>query len=141
MAAMLPLALPALGQAVPFIVEGDGIPAPLAAGPPDPEQGRRILLDRQVGTCLLCHSGPFPEERFQGTVGPDLAGVGSRLTPAQIRLRVVDSRRLVPETIMPAYHVAAGRNRVARPWRDRPILDAGQVEDVVAFLATLRDAP
>ena len=141
MAATLALAAPAHGQAVPFTVVGDGIPAPLAAGPPDAERGRRIVVDRQLGTCLLCHSGPFPEERFQGTVGPDLAGVGSRLTPAQIRLRVVDPRRLVPETVMPAYHVTAGRSRVALPWRDRPILDAGQVEDVVAFLATLRGTP
>lgn len=125
----------------PFAVVGDGIPAALTAAAPDPDRGRRIVVDRFVGTCLLCHSGPFPEERFQGTIGPDLTGIGSRLTPAQIRLRVVDPRRLLPETIMPAYHVTAGRNRVAGPWRDRPILDAGQVEDVVAFLASLRGQP
>ncbi|BBK42257.1 hypothetical protein STVA_22770 [Allostella vacuolata] len=124
---------------VPFRAAGDGIPAPLAGLAGDPARGRRIVADRQVGTCLLCHSGPIPEERFQGTIGPDLAGVGSRLTAAQIRLRIVDPRRLNPETIMPAYHSIAGRSRVGAAWQGRPILDAQQVEDAVAFLATLRD--
>ncbi len=140
MTAILSASLPAVAQ-TPFAVVGDAIPAPLADAVGDPARGRRIVLDRQVGTCLLCHSGPVPEERFQGTIGPDLTGVGSRLSPAQIRLRIADPRRLAPETIMPAYHVTAGRNRVAGPWRDRPILDARQVEDVVAFLATLRGSP
>ncbi|BBK32668.1 sulfur-oxidizing protein SoxX [Stella humosa] len=140
-AALLAMAGPAPAQApvAPFRVQGDGIAQPLAGLAGDVARGRRITADRQVGTCLLCHAGPFPEERFQGTIGPDLAGVGTRLTAAQIRLRVVDPRRLAPETIMPAYHSIAGRTRVGAAWRDRPILDAQQVEDVVAFLATLRD--
>lgn len=131
---------PAGAQSVlPFEVVGDGIPRPLGGLTGDPARGRRIVADRQVGTCLLCHAGPFPEERFQGTIGPDLTGVGARMTAAQIRLRIVHSRRLVPELIMPAYHSVAGLNRVGAQWAGRPVLDGQQVEDAVAFLASLRD--
>ncbi len=101
-------------------------------------RGRAIVADRQVGLCLLCHTGPFPEERFQGNLAPDLAGAGARWSEAQLRMRVVDSRRLDPDTIMPSYFNVAGRRRVGSAWRDRPVLDAQQVEDVVAFLVTLR---
>lgn len=121
----------------PWVAIGDGIPLPLTAEPGDPARGRAIVGDRRVGLCLLCHAGPFPEPASQGTVGPDLAGAGSRWTPSQLRLRVVDPRRLNPATAMPAAH-APGGARVGAAWRDRPVLTAQQVEDVVAFLATLR---
>lgn len=138
---------PAAAQAVPPPAAaapagrdgGDGIDASLTGAPGDPARGRAIVVDRQRGLCLLCHTGPFPEQRFQGTLAPSLAGTGSRLTPARIRLRIVDSRRVNPDTIMPPYHDTAGLTRVARSFEGRPILDAGEVEDVVAFLATLRD--
>ena len=78
------------------------------------------MLDRHVGLCLLCHSGPFPEERFQGDLAPSLAGVGSRLSAGQIRLRIVDPSRVNPQTIMPAYFKNEGLARVAPRTAARP---------------------
>ena len=123
----------------PYTVVGDAIPESLTGKPGDPDRGRAIVADRRVGLCLLCHSGPFPEERFQGTLAPDLGGAGARWSVGQIRLRLVDSRRLNPETIMPAYYRTDGLTRVGAAWRSRPVLNAQEIEDVVAFLATLRD--
>ena len=116
----------------------DGIEQPLTATPGDPARGRAIVASRQQGLCLLCHSGPFPEERFQGSVATSLAGAGARWTVPQLRLRVVDSGRLNPDTVMPAFHRSVGLQRVGPAWQGKPILDAQQVEDVVAFLATLK---
>jgi len=96
-------------------------------------------MNRQIGLCLLCHSGPFPEERFQGNLAPDLRGVGARRTEGQLRLRIVDSGRINPGSIMPAYHRTEGLVRVAPAWRGKPVLSAEQIEDVVAFLMTLRE--
>lgn len=124
---------------VKFEVVGDGIPRPLTDTPGDRGRGRAIVVNRQVGLCLLCHSGPFPEERFQGDLAPSLAGAGGRWSAAQLRLRIVDSRRLHRDTIMPSYHRVDALTRVGVPWQGKPVLDAQQVEDVVAFLATLRD--
>ena len=124
---------------VPYAVVGDAIPAPLTAEPGDPARGRAVVVDRRAGLCLLCHSGPFPEEPFQGDLAPDLAGAGSRWSAGQLRLRLVDSRRLDPLTIMPADYRVDGLERVGAAWRGRPILSAQEIEDVVAFLATLRD--
>jgi sulfur-oxidizing protein SoxX len=121
-----------------YRVVGDAIPAPLTALPGDAARGRAIVASRQVGLCLLCHSGPFPEERFQGTIATDLAGAGSRWTEGQLRLRVVDSRRVNPASPMPSYHRIDGLNGVASAYRGKPVLDAQQVEDVVALLRTLR---
>jgi sulfur-oxidizing protein SoxX len=120
-------------------VEGDAIPAPLTGNPGDPARGRQIVGDRRRGLCLLCHAGPFPEEHFQGTLAPDLRGAGARSTPGQLRLRIVDSRRIDDASIMPAFYRVDGLTRVAREFRGRPILEAQEVEDVVAFLASLRD--
>ncbi len=117
----------------------DAIDAPLDGLRGDAARGRAIVADRSRGLCLLCHSGPFPEERFQGDLAPDLAGAGSRWTEGQLRLRIVDGRLLNPASIMPAYHRSERLERVARTLRGRPILDAQQVEDVVSFLATLRE--
>jgi sulfur-oxidizing protein SoxX len=92
-----------------------------------------------VGLCLLCHSGPFPEERFQGDLAPDLRGAGRRWTEGQLRLRIVDSSRVNPATIMPSYHRTEGLTRVAPAFRGKPVLNAEQIEDVVAFLMTLTE--
>ena len=97
---------------LPYTVVGDAIPAPLTGAPGDLARGRVIVTSRQRGLCLLCHSGPFPEERFQGDLAPSLAGVGSRLSEGQLRLRLVDSRKLDPGTIMPSYYQTEGLNRV-----------------------------
>jgi sulfur-oxidizing protein SoxX len=115
------------------------IAAPLVSGQPDPANGRRIVADRRKGLCLLCHSGPFPEERFQGTLAPSLAGAGARLSEGEMRLRIVDSRKVNPESIMPAYFRHEGLNEVGVAWKGRTILSASEVEDVVAFLMTLKE--
>jgi len=117
----------------------DAIPESLTGAKGDPVRGRAIVASRQVGLCLLCHSGPFPEERFQGNLAPDLRGAGARWSEGQLRLRIVDSSRINPATIMPAYHRSEGLVRVAPAWRGKPVLSAEQIEDVVAFLMTLRD--
>lgn len=141
-------ALAAFAAAVParvqasdpgYAIVGDTIPAPLEGRVGDAARGRAIVADRQAGMCLLCHAGPFPEERFPGDLGPSLAGVGVRYSVPQLRLRVVSSRTLNPASIMPSTRRVDGLERVAPAWRGRPILTAQQVEDVVALLATLKD--
>ncbi len=123
----------------PYMVEGDAIPASLTGADGDPARGRAIVASRQSGLCLLCHSGPFPDERFQGTLAPDLAGAGKRSSAGELRLRIVDAARLNPDTIMPPYYRADELVRVAPAFRGKPVLSAEQIEDVVAFLTTLRD--
>ena len=122
---------------VPYSIVNDTIPQPLAT-PGDPARGRAIVASRQAGLCLLCHTAPVPEERFQGNLAPDLAGVGARYSEAQLRLRVVDPRRVNPASFMPAFHSGGQASRVGSAWAGKPILSAQQVEDVVAWLATLR---
>ena len=117
----------------------DAMPDSLTGAKGDPARGRAIVVNRQVGLCLLCHSGPFPEERFQGNLAPDLKGAGSRFSEAQLRLKIVDPARVNPATIMPAYHRTEGLVRVAPAYRGKPVLSPEQIEDVVAFLVTLRD--
>jgi sulfur-oxidizing protein SoxX len=122
----------------PYRIVGDAIPASLTGTKGDPARGRTIVMNRQ-STCLLCHFGPFPEEKFQGNLAPDLKGTGSRWSEGQLRLRLVDPGRLNPATIMPAFYRVDGLQRVAAAFRGKPILSAEQIEDVVAFLSTLRD--
>ena len=124
-----------------YEVSGDAIVAPLATTKGDPAKGRAIIVDRQKGLCLLCHSGPFPEQRFQGDIAPSLAGAGSRLSEGQLRLRMVDSTRINPDSVMPSYYRIDHLSRVAPAQRGKPILEAQDIEDVVAFLVTLRDEP
>lgn len=123
----------------PFSVEGDAIPAPLTGARGDAARGRAVVANRGRGLCLLCHAGPFPEEPFGGTLAPDLSGAGARWSEGQLRLRLVDGRRLNPDTIMPSYYRVDGLARVGPAWRGKPVLTAEEIEDVVAFLATLRD--
>lgn len=123
---------------VPYRIVDGGIPDSLTGAAGDPARGRAIVADRRVGLCLLCHSGPFPEEPFQGELAPNLAATGERLSAARLRLRLVDSRSLDPGSIMPSYYRVDGLERVGAAWRGRPILSAEQIEDVVAFLVTLR---
>jgi L-cysteine S-thiosulfotransferase len=134
---MLPCAARAQ-QLRAYVVTADAIPASLTGMPGDVARGRALVLDRAT-TCILCHSGPFPEVRFQGDLAPSLAGSGSRWSEGQLRLRLVDASSLNPATIMPSYYRIDGLDRVGPAWRGKPILSAEQIEDIVAYLAILRD--
>jgi len=128
---------------LPFLFIGkalgdDAIPASLTGAKGDPARGRAIVANRQVGLCLLCHSGPFPEERFQGDLAPDLRSA-ARLSEGQIRQRIVDPGRVNPDSIMPAYFRSEGLTRVAPAYRGKPLLTAEQIEDIVAYLVSLRN--
>jgi L-cysteine S-thiosulfotransferase len=121
---------------VPYRVEGDSIRAPLAA-PGDAARGKGLAASRD-SNCLLCHVVPDSGGQAMGDIGPSLAGVGSRFEEGRLRLRVVDSMRLNPVTVMPSYYRLDGLRQVGEAWRGKPVLTAQQVEDVVAYLLTLR---
>jgi sulfur-oxidizing protein SoxX len=121
-----------------YAVIGDAIPKSLTGAAGDATRGRMLVRDR-TSTCILCHSGPFPEEKFQGDLAPSLAGAGSRWSEGQLRLRLVDAARFNPTTIMPSYYRADGLLRVGQAWRDKPALSGEQIEDIVAYLVTLRE--
>jgi sulfur-oxidizing protein SoxX len=124
---------------VRFDAVGDAIPRPLAAEPGDAARGRSVVVNRDMGACTLCHA--VPGESLSGNIAPALAGVGAKLSPAQLRLRVADSTRVNPGTPMPAYYRTEGLTQVAAAYRGKPVLSAQQVEDVVAYLATLKEPP
>ena len=126
-------------QTVTLEVVEDALPIPLTDVPGDAARGSLIVASRQTGLCLLCHTGPIPEERFQGNLAPSLAGAGARWSAGQLRLRLVDAQRLNPQSIMPAYYRVDGLTRVGAAWQGKPILEAQQIEDVLAFLQTLKD--
>jgi len=123
-----------------FIQNGDSIPEPLEGRTGDPEHGRATVLDRSTGNCLICHKVPIGSEPFQGELGPDLTGIGARLSTGQIRLRLVDLSLLDAATLMPPYYRTDHLTRVADKFQGRPILDAQQIEDVVVWLASLKEA-
>ena len=112
--------------------------ASLAGSPGNAERGRLIVTDRRRGMCLLCHTGPFPEERFQGTLAPDLTGIGARASVGELRLRLTAPRQINPASIMPSYRRTDGLTRVAPAFSGLPLLDADEIEDVVTFLAGLQ---
>jgi sulfur-oxidizing protein SoxX len=137
--ALLALPDPASAQSLrSYAIVGDAIPERLTPTPGDAVRGRALVLERS-STCILCHSGPFPELRFQGDLAPNLAGSGSRWSEGQLRLRLVDASHLNAATIMPSYYRVDGLDRVGPSWRGKPILSAEQIEDIVTYLASLRD--
>jgi sulfur-oxidizing protein SoxX len=121
-----------------FTVIGDTIPTPLDGAIGDAARGRELVVARDSANCILCHAVSDNAVRFAGNVGPSLDGAGRRLSVAQLRLRVADSQRLDAKTIMPSYYRVDGLDRVAQAYRGKPILDAQQVEDIVAWLASLQ---
>jgi sulfur-oxidizing protein SoxX len=135
---LLAMAVPAMALAQALKVTDDAVAQSLTGSAGDAARGRAIIIDRQKGFCLLCHSGPFSEEPLQGNLAPSLEGAGSRWNEDQLRLRLMDNKRINPESIMPAYHRIEGLNRVGHVWRDRPILNAAEIEDVLAFLMGLK---
>ena len=122
----------------PYVVQGDAIPGSLTGTPGDAGRGRALLLERS-STCILCHGGPFPEAAFQGDLAPRLEGAGSRWSEGQLRLRLVDARLFNPATIMPSFYRLDGLVDVGAAWRGKPILSAEAIEDMVAYLVTLRE--
>jgi L-cysteine S-thiosulfotransferase len=123
---------------VHYKIVGDAIPASLTGAEGDAARGRAIVANHNTGLCLLCHSGPFPEDKFQGTMAPDLAGAGARWSEGQLRLRIVDASRLNAATIMPPFYRVDHLTRVPSAYRGKPVLTAVEVEDVVAYLMTLK---
>ena len=122
---------------LPFQVDGGEIRASLTGVPGDPARGREVVRGREEVNCLLCHVVPGADPRFMGNLGPPLAGAGARFTTGQLRLWLVDAKRIVPQTIMPSYYRTDGLNMVAARHRGKPILEAQQIEDAVSYLATL----
>lgn len=125
---------------VAFEVRESAIPVSLTAQAGDPVRGRAVVLNRAESSCVLCHAVPDSKEPT-GTIGPPLAGAGARLNPGQLRLRLVDSTRLNPDSPMPAYYRVDGLTRVASAYQGKPILSAQQIEDIVAYLAGLKELP
>ena len=134
-AAMAGYAVAATPALLPYRIEGDAIPALLGPASGDPLRGRELISGRDAN-CLLCHAVTETGLRFMGDIAPPLSGVGARLSEGQLRLRIVDSSRLNPETVMPSYYKVDGLVRVASAWRGKPVLTAQQIEDVVAYLKT-----
>jgi len=118
-------------------VVGDSIYESLSSTPGDASKGRAIVASRQTGLCLLCHSGPFPEERFQGNLAPELTVSSAQLSAPQLRARIVDASRFNSNTIMPAYYKTENLNRVAPKFTGQTILNGQEIEDVIAFLVSL----
>lgn len=135
----IPLSFAANAETVKYVVKDGAIAQSLTGKPGDPIAGRKVAINRRLGNCLACHKMPIPEQSFQGMIGPDLAGVGSRYKEGELRLRVVDPKKVNPQTFMPAYYRTTGLHRVQKKWRGKTILSAQQVEDVVAYLTTLRE--
>ena len=121
------------------VVTGDSIFESLSTEPGNPVRGRAIVASRQTGLCLLCHSGPFPEEQFQGNLAPELKVSVARLNAPQLRARIVNAAHFNPQTIMPAYYQTNHRNRVAPKFVGQTILNGQEIEDVISFLMTLNN--
>ena len=119
-------------------IVGDAIPTRLSADPGLAERGREIFIDRERGHCVLCHAVDGLEAEFQGNVGPDLSSVGERLSPGQLRLRIVDYQIVRPGTLMPSYYRIHDLYQVADEYQDAPILTASEVEDLVSYLSERR---
>ena len=134
------LLLVALGVVCAKLASAQVVFNPLTDTPGDPGRGEAIVTDPQHGLCTLCHSGPFPQVAFGGTLGPDLTGIGARRDAASLRQQIVDSRVTNPDTIMPPYYTTDGLFRVGARWQGTTLLTAQEVEDVVAYLATLTGA-
>ena len=135
----LNLAQAAGSQFEPWQAELDAIPTPLAGLKGNPARGRTLAKEIDKGNCLACHQLPIAEEAFQGTLGPPLAGVGARLSAGQMRLRIADETKVNPETVMPSFY----RNpktlySVLDEYYGKTMLTAQEVEDIVAYLQTLK---
>ena len=122
-----------------YEVKDDAIQASLTGKAGDAANGKKLAINRKKGNCLACHAMPIPEQAFHGNIGPDLKGVGSRYEAGELRLRVVDSKVVNEDTIMPAFYREVGLHRVLKKFKGKTVLAAQEVEDIVAYLTTLKD--
>jgi len=136
---LMPLISNANAETVKYAIKNDAIANSLTGKKGDPIAGRKVAINRRLGNCLACHKMPIPEQSFHGKTGPNLAGVASRYKEGELRLRVVNSKKVNPASFMPGYYRTEGLHRVEKKWRGKTILSAQQVEDVVAYLMTLRE--
>jgi len=135
------IAAPGTAQAadlVNYSIIGDGIPKSLTGKPGDAAKGRKIAYNRKQGNCLACHKMPIPEQQFHGAIAPDLEGVADRISEAEMRLRIVNPKVINPATFMPAFYRNSGFTRVLKKFKGKSILSAAQVEDLVAYMMTLK---
>ena len=136
---VLPLQLAVAENYVAWESHNFGISQPLTEIAGDPDRGRLLVIAADKGNCLACHKMPIPEEIFHGDIGPDLSRVATRLNEAELRLRIVDQKQINPETIMPGYYRDPEKlNLVAHEYSGQTLLTAQQVEDIVAYLMTLK---
>jgi len=124
---------------VPYVIADNGIAQSLTGRHGDPASGLKIAVNRKLGNCLGCHAMPVKDVQFPGNLGPDLAGVGTRLSEAELRLRLVDAKRVNPATSMPGFYKIDGLNGVDKKHLGKPMLSAEQIEDLVAYLASLKN--
>lgn len=122
----------------PDWIEAGAITRSLSGRPGDPAEGRAIFAEEARGHCVLCHAVDSLDVPFQGNIGPDLSGIGARRSAGELRLVIADARRVYPGTIMPSYYRTEGLSQVAAGDRGRPVLSAQEVEDVTAYLMTLK---
>ncbi len=123
----------------PWKIKNYAINAPFGGFKGNAQRGRKIVINKNKGNCLACHNLPIPEETFHGTVGPPLHGIASRLSEGQIRLRVADEQKVIPTTIMPGFYKdPKENNRVDDNYWGKPVLNAQEAEDVIAYLMTLK---
>ncbi len=123
------------------IVDDEAIPASLTGASGDPDKGRETFINRKLGNCLGCHAVTELEaEPFHGEVGPPLDGVADIYGEGELRLRVVNPKIVNPDTIMPGFYMTDGLHRVAEKFQGKTILTAEQVEDIVAYLMTLKES-
>lgn len=123
---------------VAYKIVNGGIPKSLTGKPGDAKNGRATAINRKKGNCLACHKMPISEQQFHGEVGPNLAGVAGRLSESELRLRIVDPKSVNPDTIMPAFYRAKGLHRVMKKFAGKTVISAQEVEDIVAYLKTLK---
>ncbi|WP_428031434.1 sulfur oxidation c-type cytochrome SoxX [Ancylobacter sp.] len=126
-------------EPAPYVIDGDAILEPLDGRRGDAAVGQQLIGERHRSLCILCHAVPEGAAQLQGTLAPGLAGIGSRLSEGQIRLRIVDMKRLNPASIMPAYHALRPGVRTAQAWQGKPVLGAAEIEHLVAYLVTLKE--
>ena len=112
--------------------------AGIAQAQGDVMRGAALAASRSQGLCVLCHALPGQPAALQGTIGPALDGVGARLSPEAMRHRLIEPERFNPETVMPSYSRSDKLQRVAAAQQGRPLLARDQIDDLVAYLVSLK---